>query len=110
MTPEEAYEKARRRIREAKKTGAVALDLSDELALNRLPPELERLTSLQSLSLAGCEQLSGDLSSTIYGRISSICGRWIHPDCGRRKLKRIARTSPPIVSRIRSSPKRQPIS
>ena len=40
----------------------MALDLSDELALNRLPPELERLTSLQSLSLAGCQQLSGDLS------------------------------------------------
>jgi hypothetical protein len=30
--------------------------------LTRLPPELARLTSLQSLNLSGCRQLSGDLS------------------------------------------------
>jgi hypothetical protein len=74
MTPEEAYAEALRRIREAEETGAVALDLS-RLELNRLPRELGRLPSLQSLDLYGCEQLSGDLSSTIFGRISSICGR-----------------------------------
>ena len=72
MTPEEAYEEALRRIREAEETGALELDLSgwNQTAqeysgletLNRLPPELERLTSLQSLNLAGCQQLSGDLS------------------------------------------------
>jgi Leucine-rich repeat (LRR) protein len=71
MTPEEAYEEALRRIREAEETGAPELDLSgwsqttqentDLETLNRLPPELERLTSLQSFDLSGCAQLS-DLS------------------------------------------------
>ena len=61
MTPEEAYEKARRRIREAKKTGAVALDLSDLYDLRR-PPELAHLTSLRSLDLSSCLKLS-DLSA-----------------------------------------------
>jgi Leucine-rich repeat (LRR) protein len=58
MTPEEAYayEKALRRIREAEETGALKLDLS-ELELNRLPPELTRLTSLQALDLARCKML-----------------------------------------------------
>ena len=61
MTPEEeAYEEALRRIRKAEKTGAVELDLGGLDTLNRLPPELERLTSLQSLYLMG-GQLS-DLS------------------------------------------------
>jgi len=41
MTPEEAYAEARRRIREAKKTGALELYLGG-LALNRLPRELAR--------------------------------------------------------------------
>jgi hypothetical protein len=50
MTPKEAYEEALRRIREAEKTGALELDLS-RLVLTRLPPELERLASLQSLYL-----------------------------------------------------------
>ena len=85
MTPEEAYEEALRRIREAEETGAVELDLSGLETLTRLPPELERLTSLQSLNLSGApaqrrpvpagkphlapiaqpllvQQLSGDLS------------------------------------------------
>jgi hypothetical protein len=57
MTPEEAYEEALRRIRDAEETGAVELDLSG-LALNRLPPELASLASLQSLDLSGCRQLS----------------------------------------------------
>jgi hypothetical protein len=83
MTPEEAYQEALRRIREAERTGALKLDLSS-LALNRLPGELAclklrllnlsgcnkisdasplaRLTSLQSLNLIHCGQLSGDLS------------------------------------------------
>jgi Leucine-rich repeat (LRR) protein len=61
MAPEEeAYEEALRRIRE-EETGALDLSLS-ELTLNRLPPELERLTSLQSLDLSGCSRLSGDIS------------------------------------------------
>jgi hypothetical protein len=70
MTPEEAYEEALRRIREAEETGAVELDLSGyndgnytELeTLTRLPPELTRLTWLQSLNLFYCQKLSGDLS------------------------------------------------
>src|SRR5271166_3376655 len=61
MSPEEVYKEARRRIHEAEKTGALELDLSGLQMLNRLPPELKRLTSLQSLNLSGCEQLS-DLS------------------------------------------------
>jgi hypothetical protein len=63
MTPEEEedFQKAIRCIQEAEKTGAVELDLSG-LALNRLPPELGRLTSLQSLDLSYCRQLSGNLA------------------------------------------------
>jgi hypothetical protein len=68
---------ALRRIREAERTGEVELDLSGWKkgkegktgsleytgleTLNRLPPELECLTSLQSLNLSGCYQLN-DLS------------------------------------------------
>jgi internalin A len=75
MTPEEAYAEALRRIREVEEAGALELDLSGLKegqtgaleytgleTLTRLPPELERLTSLQSLNLSWCEQLSGDLS------------------------------------------------
>ena len=63
MTPEEeAYAEALRRIREAEANGAVVLDLSKLSALNRLPRELERLSSLQTLNLSGCKQLSGDLT------------------------------------------------
>jgi Leucine-rich repeat (LRR) protein len=72
MTPEEAYEESLRRICEAEQTGALELDLcgwnqttqkySELASLNRLPPELKRLTSLQSLDLSLCWQLSGDLS------------------------------------------------
>jgi|HubBroStandDraft_3_1064219.scaffolds.fasta_scaffold307884_1 hypothetical protein len=57
MTPEEAL----RRIREAERTGGLELDLSG-LELNRLPRELGRLTSLQSLNLADCHGIRGDLS------------------------------------------------
>ena len=57
MTPEEAYEEALRRIREAEETGALELDLRG-LALKRLPPKLERLASLQSLNLTKCRRLS----------------------------------------------------
>src|ERR1700737_1078800 len=60
MTPEEAYEEALRRIRKAEETGAVELVFRG-LALPRLPPELASLTSLQSLDLSKCEQLSDDL-------------------------------------------------
>jgi internalin A len=57
MTPEEDdYQEALRRIKEAE----VELDLGG-LALNRLPRELASLTSLQSLDLSECKQLS-DLS------------------------------------------------
>jgi hypothetical protein len=74
MSPGEAYQKALHHIREAEETGALKLDLSalkerktdtwftgiDKL--DRLPPELKRLTSLQELNLSLCRQLSGDLS------------------------------------------------
>jgi len=56
MTPEQAYEEALRRIREAEETGALELDLSgwyETAPLNGLPRELANLTSLQSLDLAG---------------------------------------------------------
>ena len=61
MTPEEAYEEALRRIREAEETGAVELDLSIS-ELNRIPLELKRLISLQLLNFFYCFRLSGDLS------------------------------------------------
>ena len=60
MTPVEAYAEALRRIREAEETGAVELSLSGLETLNRLPPDLERLTSLQSLYLSRCWQLCGE--------------------------------------------------
>jgi internalin A len=57
MTEEEnAYKEALRRIREAEETGAVELDFRG-LSFNGLPPELERLTWLQSLDLGDCEKL-----------------------------------------------------
>src|SRR5271166_3921122 len=67
MTSKKAYEEALRRIREAEETGARALDLSGVKqektgaglkTLTRLPPELERLTSLQSLNLSWCRRIS----------------------------------------------------
>jgi hypothetical protein len=74
MTPEEAYKETLRRIRQVKDSGALELDLSgwkegdagtlektEFATLNRLPPELARLTSLQTLNLGGCKQLT-DLS------------------------------------------------
>jgi len=77
MTPEEAYEEARRRIRKAEEAGSVKLDLS-RLALNRLPRELAGLPSLQSLNLAACDQLNGstlrDISSKAIGqRRRKVC-------------------------------------
>ena|ERR1700693_4080936 len=71
MTPEEeANDEALRRIRVAKRTGALGLNLSGlkdgkktELeTLNRLPKDLKHLTSLQLLNLSYCNRLSGDLS------------------------------------------------
>ncbi len=49
------------RIQEVEQTRAAQLDLRKLLFLKRLPPELERLTSLQRLNLSECVQLS-DLS------------------------------------------------
>src|SRR5271166_1903258 len=62
MTPEEAYQEAKRRIQEAEDNKSVELVLSDLSHLSRLPPELVNLTSLQSLNLSYCHRLSGDLS------------------------------------------------
>jgi internalin A len=66
---EEAYAEVLRRIREVENTEASALDLSDVSALERLPGELERLTSLQSLDLSRCGRLS-DLAP--LARLSSL--------------------------------------
>jgi hypothetical protein len=52
MTPEEAYEE----IRKAEETGEFEL----VLAMDQLPRELERLTSLRSLAI---DCASGDLST-----------------------------------------------
>ena len=67
MTPEEAYQEALRRIREAERTGALELDLS-YFSLNRLTPELARLTSLRSLGLDQC-------TSTIWLRLGRFVGK-----------------------------------
>lgn len=52
MTPDEVYQEALRRIEDAARTGAVALDLGD-LPLDRLPDELGKLSALRVLSLGG---------------------------------------------------------
>jgi internalin A len=57
MTPQEAFQEAARRIREAQENGTFVLDLAD-LMLNQFPRELECLTALQRLSLSGCRQIS----------------------------------------------------
>jgi hypothetical protein len=64
MTPEEErdYQEALRRIKEAEKNKSVELDLGGLEYLNSFPPELASLTSLHSLDLSWCRQLSGDLS------------------------------------------------
>jgi hypothetical protein len=62
MTPEEAYFRSPRRIREAEENGATSLDLSDLHFLIQLPGELERLTSLQTLNFCGCVHLNSDLA------------------------------------------------
>jgi hypothetical protein len=62
MSPEEAYEEALRRIRDAEKTGVLELDLSELKNSNRLPPELAGLTSLKLLDLVGCWWICSDLS------------------------------------------------
>jgi hypothetical protein len=62
MTPEEAYEEALRRVREAEATETSVLNLSSLDALRQLPQDLERLTGLRVLDLSKCRQLSGDLS------------------------------------------------
>ena len=53
-TPEEVYQEALHRIREAEETGAVELNLGGLLELTRLPSELERLSSLERLDLSWC--------------------------------------------------------
>jgi internalin A len=59
MSPEEAaYAEALRRIREAEDTGATSLDFSGLDSLHQLPRELEHLTSLRTLNLSQCWQLS----------------------------------------------------
>src|ERR1700730_18133290 len=84
MTPEEeVHAKALRRIREAENTGATSLDLSDLDFLYQLPRELERLTSLQTLNLSKCGQLSGDLSplaslAALQSLNLSGCGQLSH--------------------------------
>ena len=65
MSPEEANVEALHRIRQAEDTGTTYLDLSDLHCLSQFPRELERLTSLRELNLAGCRQLSGDLSPLV---------------------------------------------
>ena len=73
MTPEEAYEEALRRIREAEETGAVELDLSIS-ELNRIPLELKRLISLQLLNFFYCFRLS-ESRLQLY-KSSATCPRW----------------------------------
>ena len=77
MTPEEAYEEALRRIREAKETGAVRLEFTGFL-LDRLPRELGHLTSLRSLDLSFCREHSGDISSLTGADLPPIAqAHWV---------------------------------
>src|SRR5260221_14116493 len=54
---EEAYAEALRRIREAERTRTLSLDLSQLEFLNQVPRELERLTWLRRLDLSHRWQL-----------------------------------------------------
>ena len=75
MTPEEeAYEEALRRIREAEETRTVYVDLSELSELTRLPPELERLTSLARSHRGAMQQadLQSGLSQPYLPRLT--CG------------------------------------
>ena len=72
MTPEEAYAEARRRIREAKKTGALELYLRG-LALNRLPRELARRANRH---LARSRHLRQALGSGIQGDGAGLYAPW----------------------------------
>src|SRR5258707_1323029 len=56
---EQAYAEAVRRCREAEASGASTLAFNFPLVrwLEKLPPELERLTALQTLKLSGCVQI-----------------------------------------------------
>jgi hypothetical protein len=81
MTPEEAYEEALRRIREAENTGALELDLSG-LVLDRLPPELKRLTSLQTLNLKPPRRSVGRILGPRSGR--GLCPGRFRPTFRRR--------------------------
>jgi len=72
MTPEEAYAEARRRIREAKKTGALELYLGG-LALNRLPRELARRANRH---LARSRHLRQALGSGIQGDGAGLYAPW----------------------------------
>jgi hypothetical protein len=73
MSPGElAYAEALRRIQETEDTRATSLDLRGLYHLVQLPREVERLSSLQTLCLSGCRQLSGDL--TPLAGLSSLQG------------------------------------
>jgi hypothetical protein len=111
---EEAYEEALRLIREAEKTGAVKLEFN-RLALNRLPPELERLISLQSLILVGgfydCasdedrqRKEVGDMLETTMclalGRISEIDPCWPGGSIGSIASNGWSRTDPILLGLV----------
>jgi hypothetical protein len=115
MTPEEeAYEEALRRIRFAEETGALELDLS-QLALNRLPAELESLTPLQELNLEGCELsdislLAGLLrsnrsTSPFSTNSTTTCTHWQDSPRSRRSTSPFARISAAIYPRCQVLPR-----
>jgi hypothetical protein len=56
------YTEALHRITEAKNARGTTLDLRGLGSLNRLPPELEQLSSLQEFDLSQCRQLGGNLA------------------------------------------------
>jgi len=77
MTPEEAYEEALHRIRQAEETGAVELDLSGLSELTRLPQDLERLITLRKLHADDCKHL-GIISS--FAKLTALEELWLN-DC-----------------------------
>jgi len=73
MTSEDFYEEALRRVRDAEDTQAsFVLNLGGLVRLDRLPQELERLTSLQHLDLS-FTQLSDSLNLPQFPNSKIVC-------------------------------------
>jgi Leucine-rich repeat (LRR) protein len=89
-TEETEGAKALGRIQEAERTRSDQLDLSDLVFLERLPHELNRLSSLQTLDISGCRRLNDisplagltSLQSLKFFGSKEVCGSDLSPLAG----------------------------